>query len=109
VKGHQDATSPASSLDIYAKLNIEMDMGAKLFLDTAQRSPRHFYTTNEPWSLWIDRYKITNDLNEVFYDVLHAPVARKYWAKKHEVDEEVFLHVNWPAIKEAASSSTMTK
>ncbi len=41
--------------------------------------------------------------------MVHAPVARKYWAKKHQVDEEVILDINWPAIKEAASSSAMMK
>jgi hypothetical protein len=86
-----------------------MDMKAKQFMAIAQNSPRHFYTVNEPWSLWIVNCKITIDIANTIYDVVHAPAARLYWANKHQVDEEVMKDVNWPAIEKAASSSPMKK
>jgi hypothetical protein len=87
-----------------------MDMKAKQFMDFAQNSLRHFYTINEPWSLWIENCKITTDLSNTIYDVVHAPAARIYWASKHQVDEEVIKDVNWSsAIEKAASSSPMKK
>jgi hypothetical protein len=62
VKGHQDANSPEQALDIYSKLNIEMDATAKSFMSSVLTWPRHFYTINEPWSLWVDQCKVTSDL-----------------------------------------------
>jgi hypothetical protein len=84
IKGHQDDI-PSNTLDIYAKLNIEMDECAKLHLRIAQYSPRHFITVNEPWSVWIDNNKITSDLDKVIYEVVHAPLARSYWANKQQL------------------------
>jgi hypothetical protein len=96
-------------LDIYSRLNVEMDADARNFLQTAKISPRHFTTTREPWSLWIDNHKITHDLDNTIYEAVHAPGARAYWARKQQVDEEVIRDINWPAIKNAATSSSLTR
>ncbi len=106
--GHQDE-GPSVNLDIYAKLNIEMDEMAKMHLRTAQQSPRHFFTINEPWSVWVDNYKLTSELDKVLYELVHAPLARSYWANKQQIDEEVIQDVNWPAIGKAADSSPLSK
>jgi hypothetical protein len=57
VKGHQDAHTTVEHLDIYSRLNVETDADARNFLQTARRTPRHFTTIGEPWSLWIDNQK----------------------------------------------------
>jgi hypothetical protein len=109
VKGHQDVSTQIDNLDIYAKLNIEMDTMAKAFLQEAQTTKRNFVTIHEPWSLWIDKCKIGTDLDAVVYDTFHSPNARKYWANKHQVDEEVINDVNWPAVQDALSTSPLSK
>jgi HD superfamily phosphohydrolase YqeK len=42
----------------------------------------------------IDNYKITNDLENSIYEVVHAPAARSYWANKWQVDKEVIKDIN---------------
>jgi hypothetical protein len=54
VKGHQDESLQMDTLDIYARLNIEMDTMAKSFLQRAKVTNRHFTTIHELWALWID-------------------------------------------------------
>jgi hypothetical protein len=109
VKGHQDDGTSIDNLDIYSKLNIEMDTMAKSFQQEAQAAKRHFVTIHEPWSLWIDSCKIGNDLDTVVYDTAHSPDARTYWANKYQVDEEIIKEVNWPAVKDALSTSSLSK
>ncbi len=109
VKGHQDASKPQDTLDIYARLNIEMDTMAKSFLQKAKATIRHFTTIHEPWALWIDGCKVGQDIDNSVYDIAHAQDARSYWANKIQVNEEVILDVNWPAIQAAASTSTLAR
>ncbi len=57
IKGHQDDSIPLSSLDRWAKLNIEMDARAKDHINIARQKPRQSVIGQEPWSLWIQGKK----------------------------------------------------
>jgi hypothetical protein len=48
VKGHQDMLTSVENLDIYARLNVEMDTTTKLFMQMAKSSSHHFTTIQEP-------------------------------------------------------------
>jgi hypothetical protein len=95
------------TLDIYAQLNIEMDTMAKSFLQRAKVTKRYFTTIHEPWALWIEGCKVGQEIDSSIYDIVHAPDARSYWANKIQVNEEVIMEVNWPAIQDAAATSTL--
>ncbi len=86
-----------------------MDSAAKQFLPTAQCTPCHFFTISEPWSLWMNHYKVSQNFDDCLYDIVHSPAARTYWANKQLVAEEVIQDVNWDAIKLAASASMLAK
>jgi hypothetical protein len=98
VKGHQDDNTSFDKLDPYSKLNVEMDSTAKAFMPMAYRTPCHFTTVCEPWSIWVNNHKLTQELDSTVYDLVHGPDARSYWANKHNVQEEVIHDVNWPAL-----------
>jgi hypothetical protein len=83
VKGYQDRHSPSSPVDIYSRLNIEMDFAAKQHLQVARCTPRHYYTIHEPWSIWSYGIKLNGPLDDRLYEIAHAATARAYGPACH--------------------------
>ncbi len=92
MKGHQD--SSGAILDRWATLNVLMDAQAKNFLPYARQAPRHQEVWGAPWSLWLGEKKITSDLTDAIYALVHDPDSRDYWTKKPDITQEAFDMVN---------------
>jgi hypothetical protein len=95
VKGHQDNYS--SDLDIWAQCNVDMDAKAKSFLATTQRSARHYDVEGEPWQVWLQDSKITNNMQAKIYSWVQQEDSLKYWESKQDTADSV-KHVDWSAI-----------
>jgi hypothetical protein len=109
VYGHQDEVTPATQLDRWATLNIEMDELAKLHMHEAIRRPRHYLIEHEPWSLWFGGKKITKNLSSTLYDLVHAEEAKQYWLTKESISEQVIQSTNWEAIGKAMTELPRTR
>ncbi len=80
-----------------------MDAQAKNFLPHARQAPRHQEGWGAPWSLWLGEKKITSDITNAIYALVHDPDSRDYWTKKPEITQEAFDLVNWASIGVAMS------
>jgi len=107
VKGHQD--SSGAILDRWATLNVLMDAQAKNFLPYARQAPRHQEVWGAPWSLWLGEKKITSDITNAIYALVHDPDSRDYWTKKPEITQEAFDLVNWASIGVAMSELKLSR
>jgi hypothetical protein len=107
VKGHQDAATPKEQLDIYSRLNIKMDLRAKEHFQVAQCTPRHYFTINEPWSLWFSGLKINDKLDDSIYEIAHSAQAREYWQTKRDLPDVIFDDIHWTALHQARKSAPL--
>ena len=109
VRGHQDDHADARDLDRWAKLNIEMDANAKQHMSIARRSPRHFMIASEPWSIWYQGQKITSDLSNTVYDLVHSNEMKEYWSRKQDLTVAAVNEVNWEAIGKAMQETKRSR
>ena len=109
VRGHQDDHADARDLDRWAKLNIEMDANAKQHMSIARRSPRHFMVASEPWSIWYQGQKITLDLSNTVYDLVHSNEMKEYWSRKQDLTVAAVNEVNWEAIGKAMQETKRSR
>jgi hypothetical protein len=103
VKGHQDDLKSSDDIDRGGKLNIEMDSLAKSHITYAKTCQRHFMLSHEPWSVWRNGGKIIKKLEQTLYEVVHAPLAKKYWTSRGKISNNTFHQVNWEVIDHAMS------
>jgi hypothetical protein len=62
----------------------------------------------DAWSLWFNGRKIFHPSISI-YNMVHGDCAYQYWEGKDKVVPEVLDMVDWEAIGEAMSSSTLTR
>ena len=83
VKGHQDETG--GPLDIWAKLNISMDIGAKAFWRQTCSRPSEFLTQHvhlEPWSIAQGGHKWCQNIPELLHDHFAGKNIKQHWHKR---------------------------
>jgi hypothetical protein len=101
VKGHQDDHKSIDQLDRWSRLNVEMDQLAKGYISTAKNAPRHFAVHSEPWSLWVHDKKISSELSNTIYEIVHVKSVRDYWISKGRITSDTFDDMAWESIKQA--------
>jgi hypothetical protein len=84
-----------------------MDAKAKQHIQVARQTQRHFYTAHEPWSITHHNVKLTSNLDSTLYDIVHTPLARKYWQTKQDLPDAIFEDIHWSALHEARKSSPL--
>ena len=96
VKGHQD-DDPTRELDIWARLNVDMDTQAKCHWEehyaTAQQCQQ--YIQGEPWPVWIGGNKICHSLRTQILDHINGTVAREWWLEKKTIPAGASSLVDW--------------
>ena len=101
VKGHQDDDFYAE-LDEWAKLNIEMDDGAKehwyRFRDQRSQSQ---YVYGEPWPLWIAGTKLTKEVARNITEHIDGEAICEYWKEKGRFGSSRKEAIHWDAIGKA--------
>jgi hypothetical protein len=50
------------------------------------------------WSVRLGSVPLTQDMDDILYDLVHTPVVRDYWIKKARISDTAFTSVNWPCL-----------
>ena len=111
VEGHQD-DHPGKYLDRRAKLNIEMDLAAKIYWEQAieQDLRPQVELDGEPWSIWLNDKKLVKELRNTIYDELHSRPLRQYWtARTHpKMSTTTYDSVDWDGMEKAMKAAPST-
>ena len=104
VKGHQDDYSRhPSRLDLWARLNIEVDSLAKLFWeDSVGRASRQHLIHGETHFIAVRGTKICSSLATSLYDACEGNKLRAYWQERKHIPPSHMNSINWPACAGAA-------
>jgi hypothetical protein len=94
VRGHQDKRKSQEVLDQWGTLNTEIDPIGKAHILEAQRNPRQFHISEEPWSIYIGDYNIMKKLLTAIYEVVHSVNAQEYWMMKHQLPSNILDSIN---------------
>jgi hypothetical protein len=80
VKGHQEG----DDLDIYARLNEEMDTACKQWWKESEFTPlpKQQLIHGEPWAVFLGGTKVTSQLRNTLIQWCQKRKARSYWEKK---------------------------
>jgi len=78
-----------------------MDSRAKSHLQVAKQAPRHHNIEGEPWQLWVQREKLTKDIQGSIYSAVHNRESLHYWETKRDIDPDGLQTIDWPAIGKA--------
>lgn len=108
IKGHQDSCPGSfATLDLWARLNVEMDLLAK------QRRAVHDFSpdpadagqaiADEPWRLFLQGIKVTKRMNTCILEHCAGFDLREYW-HTHQVDQSLHSSVYWEAVGMAQRS-----
>jgi hypothetical protein len=81
ISGHQHKVKDTLKLDLWEKLNVEMDSLARGHLQVTVTLPRHQVLKREPWSVWIQDIKLVNNVSTTLYDFVQSEAVQTYWAK----------------------------
>jgi hypothetical protein len=86
IKGHQDSASGSAHLDLWAKLNISMDLLAKQrrALHDRQAHPDDLGQDidDEPWQLFLGRTKVSKNLPSRLFRHCATPALEAYWKSR---------------------------
>jgi hypothetical protein len=104
VEGHQDNYSrDPSRLDIWARLNIEMDSLAKLFWeDSVNRTHRQHEIHGETQFISVRGTKICSSLATGLYSACEGHKLKNYWQERKSIPAARISSINWAACAGAA-------
>jgi hypothetical protein len=104
VKGHQDNYALHSSrLDLWARLNIEMDSLAKLYWeDSVGRQSRQHRIHDETNYISVRGHKICSSLSSSLYTACEGHKLRCYWSERKNIPANHISSINWHACEGAA-------
>ena len=95
VKGHQD-DDKNKILDVWAKINIEMDLRAKRHLKSQTiASIPNLHFGKEPISFWLGNTKLTRFDVPYLYDEIVGRKLAAYWGRKHDIPAHLLDAINW--------------
>jgi hypothetical protein len=107
VLGHQDLHNPGD-IDYWAALNIKMDAMAKEYWKETEAlgAAPAVYTgsfSNEGWTIWRGRHKLTNLDRAYMRETIHSPRVRDWWVRHDRISAESVSKIDWalvgPAMK----------
>eukprot|EP00978_Attheya_sp_CCMP212_P018718 scaffold51741_cov38-Attheya_sp.AAC.1 len=84
IKEHQDSMPGVSSnLDLWARLNVEMDLLAKQRRALHDRNPLQTdaqqHIEGETWRVFLNGIKVSNNLKSRLYEHCSGPALLEYW------------------------------
>jgi Reverse transcriptase (RNA-dependent DNA polymerase) len=109
VKGHQDNLNHPTTLDIWAKLNIEADRIAKTRCQLQRTNITKYSLPDEEWQVLLDEYKVCKRLTDTVYEFVSASTMKVYWQKRRNFTDSTFDSVDWNAIQTASKRTTRTR
>jgi hypothetical protein len=101
VRGHQDDHLDYGSLDRWARLNIDMDLLAKMYwatLTSRQPPPAPFHLQPFPrqWSIWHHDYRLPCWTARRAQHIYHKKPTEIFWNKRLHCDN-TYTTLNWSA------------
>jgi hypothetical protein len=83
IKGHQDSASGVAKLDLWAKLNISIDLLTKrcraVHNDCAHPADLAQDIDDEPWQIFLGRTKVSKNLQSRLFRHCYTPALAAYW------------------------------
>jgi hypothetical protein len=84
IKGHQDSSTEEEKLNLWARLNISMDVLAKQRPASHDRQPnpedQRYAVDGEPWQLFLDGVKVSKNLQSRVFQHCATPALEAYWS-----------------------------
>ena len=99
VRGHQDDHIAYSMLDRWARLNIDMDLLAKMYwqtLSTQLHPPPPFSLQPFPgqWSIWYNDYRLPSWTTKRAQSLFHRGPSELFWTRRLKC-EHVYTTLDW--------------
>ena len=111
VRGHQDDHVAYSLLDQWARLNIDMDLMAKMYWQTLkdqQPVPQPFPLKPFPgqWSVWYNEYRLPSWTTKRAQSLYYRSPSELFWTRRLKC-EQVFQVLDWPSAALALRRTTI--
>ena len=102
VRGHQDKHIQFQHLDLWSKLNVEMDSLAKSYWNETQSSVEPFYPSNTfGWSLWIGDRNLSTWHRHTLYNHAMAHDILEHWSIRRKIPDNQIHLTDWEASESA--------
>lgn len=96
IKGHPDNNVDYEELDMWAKINCNMDVGAKALSHNI---------SHLPWTTHIITHMINKDLKQLICDFYSGTDLLQYWDKKqHQYSSKTADDIDWDSLKKPMHS-----
>jgi hypothetical protein len=109
ISGHQDEIIPFAQLDRLSQLNVLVDQQAKDMIPQAIISGQQQIVRSSSWILRLGSTPIIHDIDQILYDLVHAPSVKEYWIQKESITEDSFSTVNWSRLGQALHKMPLTR
>jgi hypothetical protein len=98
VQGHQDDHVSYNTLDLWGRLNVEMDTLAKAYWnDTYANTPTFYAVANHGWSLWIGQRKLSSWNRQALYNHAKSRAILDHWSQRRSIPNHLIHSINWEA------------
>lgn len=105
VRGHQDKHVPVHLLDMWGRLNVEMDSLAKVYWNETHDTVTTFYPESTyGWSLWIGTRKLANWDRQSLYNHANATDILEHWSQRRNIPRHLIRSIDWEAGQQAIKS-----
>eukprot|EP00590_Aulacoseira_subarctica_P008026 CAMPEP_0172430520 /NCGR_PEP_ID=MMETSP1064-20121228/54785_1 /TAXON_ID=202472 /ORGANISM="Aulacoseira subarctica , Strain CCAP 1002/5" /LENGTH=415 /DNA_ID=CAMNT_0013176629 /DNA_START=65 /DNA_END=1313 /DNA_ORIENTATION=- len=110
IRSHQDDHEAVASLPFLARLNVDCDRRAKLYLrNNRDILPPPVVLSQERWGAICRGQKVTSQLKQVIYENYTAPASRAYLLKRFAWTDLCLPWVNWRSMHYSKSKLTMPR
>jgi hypothetical protein len=102
ISGHQDKHIPVHLLDIWGRLNVEMDSLAKVYWNETSTTTHPFYTPSSfGWSLWIGPRKLASWDRQQLYNHAKSPTILQHWSERRNLPQDLIHSIDWECCQNA--------
>ena len=98
VRGHQDKHATYNMLDMWGRLNVEMDTMAKVYWNDTSNCVEPFYPTSTfGWSLWTEARKLSNWDRQSLYNHARSTTILDHWSHRRKIPNNMIRSIDWEA------------
>jgi hypothetical protein len=102
VRGHQDKHTSYHLLDMWGKLNVEMDSLAKVYWNETHATVAPFYIPSTfGWSLWTTTRKLSSWDRQALYNHAKSTEILAHWSTRRHIPSELIRSIDWDACRHA--------
>jgi hypothetical protein len=102
VRGHQDKHTSYQLLDMWGRLNVEMDSLAKVYWNEKSSSTMPFYPPSTfGWTLWIGPRKLASWDRQQLYNHARSTKILQHWSSRRDIPLNLITNIDWEAGQDA--------